>query len=72
MGKDKLKLVMVVMLELFLLGMLGFLIQEPVFRSTSVDPGDGSIYRWIPLLGVTVVSMIFELIGGEECDGQIP
>ena len=55
---------MIVVLELFLLGILGFLIWECVFRSTSADPGDGSIYSWIPILGATVVSMIFELIGG--------
>ena len=55
---------MIVVLELFLLGMLGFLIQESVFKSASASPGDGSIYSWIPFLRVTVVLMIFGLIGG--------
>ena len=55
---------MILVLELFLLGMVGFLIRESASRGTSIDLGYGSIYSWIPLLGAIVVSMIFGLIGG--------
>ena len=55
---------MVMVLELFLLGMLGFLIQESILRSASVDPKGGNIFKWIPIFGVMVVSMIFGSIGG--------
>ena len=61
-AKDKVKFAMSVVLEVFLLGMLGFLIAELV-RRMATDVEDETILKWIPIYGILGVSLLSGWVG---------
>ena len=59
-NEDKPKFVMSMVIEAFLLGVLGFLIGELMRRA---EAGDGQIWEWIPLYGIVGISLISGWVG---------